>query len=384
MEALKHFIEYLALGRSLGDVVLLVARDGLDSAALHHDRAVLAVAVQHVVDRALVVALEDPDVVDALLEEGLVAHLGDDVAAVLREDDHVVDVRAVADRFGVLHRLADAEEALGAVDVELGIGHGDLRGLDVVELTQLGAALLALAVLVADTLVVGHGVLGEMVEVVLRGLDVLLDLTDLVVGLVAVVTRDADELQFRQALHVGERDLAAQPFLERFEPLVHGGVGLFAALAALDELVELVLDENAFERRGMPGFVQFAEPDLQLASQQPLGMLGRAAQDFAHAQEMGFLLPDDAGVGRDRNLAVGEGVEGVDGFVARLVGRNLDDDFDLVGRIVVDLPDFDLALVVGLDDRLLDRLGGGGIGNFGDGQRALVDLRSFLVPYSYM
>ena len=38
------------------------------------------------------------------------------------------------------------------------------------------------------------GVFGEMVNVVLRGLDVLFDLTDLVVGLVAVVTRDADEL----------------------------------------------------------------------------------------------------------------------------------------------------------------------------------------------
>ena len=38
---------------------------------------------------------------------------GDDVAAVLGEDDHVVDVRAVADQLGVLHRLADAEEAFG-------------------------------------------------------------------------------------------------------------------------------------------------------------------------------------------------------------------------------------------------------------------------------
>ena len=84
----------------------------------------------------------------------------------------------------------------------------------------------------------------DRVKVVLRGLDVLFDLTDLVVGLVAVVTRDADELQFRQALHVGERDLAAQPFLERFEPLVHGGVGLFAALAALDELVEMCIRDR--------------------------------------------------------------------------------------------------------------------------------------------
>ena len=37
---------------------------------------------------------------------------------------------------------------------------------------------------------------------------------------------------------------------------------------------------------------------------------------------------------------------------------------------------FDLALVVGLDDRILDRLGGRGIGYFGDGERAFVDLRN--------
>ena len=118
-------VEDAAAGRAFGDGVFAVARDALDGAALHHDGALLAVAVEDVVNRPFVVALEDPDVVDALLEEGLVAHLGDDVAAVLREDDHVVDVRAVAYEFGVLHRLTDAEEALGAVDVELGIGHGD-------------------------------------------------------------------------------------------------------------------------------------------------------------------------------------------------------------------------------------------------------------------
>jgi len=101
---------------------------------------------------------EDADIIDALLEEGLVADLGDDVAAVLGEDDHVVDVRAVADQLGVLHRLADAEEAFGAVHVELGVGHGDLRGFDIVEFAQFGPALPALAVLVADTLVIGHGI----------------------------------------------------------------------------------------------------------------------------------------------------------------------------------------------------------------------------------
>ena len=90
---------------------------------------------------------------------------------------------------------------------------------------------------------------------------------------------------------------------------------------------------------------------------------------------MRLLVPDDAGVGRDRHLAVGEGVERVDRLVRRLVGRHLHDDLDLFGRVVVDLADLDLALFVGLDDRLLDRLGGRGVGDLGDGQRPLVDLR---------
>ena len=105
-------------------------------------------------------------------------------------------------------------------------------------------------------------------------------------------------------------------------------------------------------------------------------MLGRAAQDLRNPEEVRLLVPDDARVRGDRHLAVGEGVERVDGLVRRLVGRDLNDDFDLVGRIVVDLSDLDLALVVGLNDRILDRLGGRGIGNLGDGKRPFVDLRN--------
>lgn len=236
-------VEDFAPRRPLRDVVLLVARDALDGAALHHDGAVLAVAVEDVVDGPLVVALEDADVVDALVEEGLVGDLRDDVAAVPREDNHVVDVRAVADELGILHRLADAEESLSAVDVELGVGHRHARRLNRVELAQLGAALLPLAVLLTDVLVVGHGILRQVGQVVARLVDVGLNLADFVVGLLGIVARDADELQLRQALHVLERHLAAQLLLEGLQPLVDGGVGLLAAAAPLDELVELVLDE---------------------------------------------------------------------------------------------------------------------------------------------
>ena len=53
-----------------------------------------------------------------------------------------------------------------------------------------------------------------------------------------------------------------------------------------------------------------------------------------------------------------------------------------LGTIVRDLADFDFAPLVGLDDRFHDRLGGGRVGYFGDGERAFVDLRD-AGPVSY-
>jgi len=73
-------------------------------------------------------------------------------------------------------------------------------------------------------------------------------------------------------------------------------------------------------------------------------------------------------------FAVGERVQRVDRPVGRLVVADVNYDLDLVGRIVVDLLDFDLAFVVRADDRILDRLGGRAERNFGDRQRPFVDL----------
>ena len=232
-----------------------------------------------------------------------------------------------------------------------------------------------LAVLVADPLVVGHRIVGQMGQVVLRRADILLDLADLVVGLLGIVARNADKLQLGELLHILKRYFTPQLFLEGFQPFIDSRIGLLTGLATLDQLVELVLDEDAFERGGMPCLLQLPEADLQLAAQQVFRMFGRAAEDLLHAEEVRLVLPDDACVRRDRHLAVREGIERIDGLVRRFVGGHLDHDLHLVGRIVVHLADLDLSLVVGLDDRLLDRLGGRRIGDLRDGEGPLVDLR---------
>lgn len=89
----------LASGESGSEVIVLVARDAGDEEALHVVCTALAVLVDGVVDGAFVVAFEHVDVYDSLADEKFFLHLDHLVAAVLVEDDDVVDRRAVAEVF---------------------------------------------------------------------------------------------------------------------------------------------------------------------------------------------------------------------------------------------------------------------------------------------
>ena len=52
------------------------------------------------------------------------------------------------------------------------------------------------------------------------------DLADLVVGLLAVVTRNTDKFQLGELLHVFKRHFTSQPHLKGFQTLIHGGISL--------------------------------------------------------------------------------------------------------------------------------------------------------------
>ena len=85
-----------------------------------------------------------------------------------------------------------------------------------------------------------------------------------------------------------------------------------------------------------------------------------------------MLVDDDAGIGRNRHLAIGEGIEGVDGLVGRHTGIEVDDNLALLGCVVVDLLNLDLTLVVALHDALDDAARGGAVGYLADDKCFLI------------
>ena len=80
-----------------------------------------------------------------------------------------------------------------------------------------------------------------------------------------------------------------------------------------------------------------------------------ALEDLADAEEHRLVVLDHAGGRRDGNLAVGEDVELLDDLLGFAALRQVDEDLDLVGGVVVDVLDLDPALGVGGEDRLDQR-----------------------------
>ena len=159
---------------------------------------------------------------------------------------------------------------------------------------------------------------------------------------------------------------------------LHGGLDLGELLLpgagiVLQYFVDPVLEKYFLKRGVVPFGLDFFQAYRKLSAHQLLGALGVVAQNVVHSQELRLLVLDHTGVGGQAYLAVGAGVESIDGLVRRRVVVELDDYLGVLGRIVVYLAYLDLALVVGLKYGVNEVSCGGSVGNLGDDKGILVD-----------
>ena len=142
-------------------------------------------------------------------------------------------------------------------------------------------------------------------------------------------------------------------------------------------LVNAVFDEHTLERGVEQAFAQFVKLDFKFAPEDVARAVGTMAQHVAHTQKVRFLFRNHAAVGRNTLLAIGKGVEGVDGFVARRSGQQMHHYACVLGGIVLNLADFDFALFKCLEYGINYGSGGFAIWYLGDGQCTVVDFLDF-------
>ena len=141
--------------------------------------------------------------------------------------------------------------------------------------------------------------------------------------------------------------------------------------------VDAFLYEYAFERGEVQQFALFAHLYLQFAAQDIACGFHTRAEDVAHAREHRLVVGNHAAVGRQRQFAVREGIQGVYCLVGRCSGLQIHDYQRGIGGVVVDRAQLYLALFAGLGYRLYERVGGEAERNLGNGKCLGVDFLDF-------
>ena len=250
-----------------------------------------------------------------LAHENLFGHAHHLVGAVAIEEDDIVNVRAVADKLVLLQ--AGADEAFLAVDVEFLVGLHHLVGHNGVEVLYLGEARMVLAILFLDGAEPVAGNLYHVAQFLVNLRHLFLDTRDELVGLVLVELEDACHLYLHEAEDVIAGDLADKVFLEGFQTRVnvcHGGIHVLCLLKLL-VLIDALFNEDAFQAGKMEALHQLAPADETFLAQEGQCVVHVASEHLAHRKEAGLVVVNDAAVGADAHLAVGAGIEGVDGLV---------------------------------------------------------------------
>ena len=311
----RREVHHLRARRTYRQVVFLVARHRSHVEALDEVPALLTVTVDGVVDGTRVVLLEHAEVEHVLADEEFLGHTDDLVLAVLVEDDDIVEVGAVADELVLLQTGAD--EAVSTVDVEFLVRLCHLRGLDSVEVAYLRQSWVVLAVFILEELEPVGRHLRQVRQVALYLLDLCLQSRHELVGLVLVELQDALHLDLEQLQDIVLRHLTheggvvgRQSFVNMFADLVDVG-----CLLEFLVLIDAFLDKDFLQRLEVELFEQFVLADLEFLTDEVLRAVCRVAQHVADGEELWLVVLDDATVGRDVDLAVGKGIEGVDGLV---------------------------------------------------------------------
>ena len=98
---------------------------------------------------------------------------------------------------------------------------------------------------------------------------------------------------------------------------------------------------------------QFVLADFQLLTDEVFCTIDRVSQYVADGEKLRFVVLDDAAVGRDVDLAVGEGVEGIDGLVAGNTGSQMYLYLDAGGSKVLYLSGLNFTFLNSLYDGVL-------------------------------
>ena len=348
----------------IGDKVVFPGEDvGPHLEALREPGPLLPVPVEDGIDLVLVIeeeVLGGPHV-------GLWLHCDDLACAVPLDGEEPVELGA-EDGLGVLAGGLDggAHEAIDPVVVDLHVATCDLPAVHLLDSHNLGPAGIERTVFRQKSLEVFDGVFHGVRQVFPGDLHGLPDGLHFLAVLLQVVEGDAADGDLEEPVHVLVGDIAHQFLAEWLQSGADRLLDLGDAGALLDALVDAVLDEDALQGELLDGLQLVLQLQFQLGLQDGAEPFHIPAEDLADRQAARLVVLDDGEFGVEGLLALGIGVERLDGLLGVDPALEGDLDVDLGGAEVVDGGDLQFSCADGAFDGGDEGLGVGVGGEFPD------------------
>ena len=206
----------------------------------------LAVPINHIIRRPLIVFAPNIYVNQILTIEIFVRHLGDAVLPVFPKRNNIVDVRAIADKLFLLQRRSD--ETLLQIGIQLHIRHRNHIGLNGIESPNLRLPFLAHAKFLQQALVIVHRIIHQIVQVIFHLNNIILQPLDIFVRLETIELRNPFNFYLRQPSNIVLYDFPAEQLLIRLQTFVDGSQHRFPRLALFNVAVDSLFDENLLQR----------------------------------------------------------------------------------------------------------------------------------------
>ena len=338
-----------------GQIYLTVACDSRHVETFDITGAHFPVAVYHIIDGALVVLLEHTQPDDVLAYKEFLCDTHHLELTVTIEDDDIVNVRTVAHKLVFLQSRAD--KTFTTVDVEFLVSFSHFTCLNGVEIADLRESWVSLSIFILQELEPRSCYLYKISQVTVYLLYLGLDTGHQFVGFLLVEFQNALHLDFQQAQDIVLSHLTYQLWIERCESVVD----MLADLIYIGRLLEFLVlidtffDEYLFQRAEMILLQQFVLANLQFLTNQVLGALYAMDKHIAHRQELWLVIFDDTAVGRDVNLTIREGIQGIDGLVAADTRSQMYQYLHFCRCQVVHTTCLDLTLLNGFGDAFAKR-----------------------------
>ena len=167
---------------------------------LHIRSPIFTVPVYDIINRTFIVLFENIHILNILTDEYLIGHLRHIIGTVFLKDNHIIHIRALADKLVFLQGRSD--KTFFPVDVKLFICDDDLSGFDIFEITDFRFPFPSFPVFRFYPFIISDRIRNDVFDIMFHHSNLFIQTPDIMIGFFRAKLQDSFHLDLQQFFHI--------------------------------------------------------------------------------------------------------------------------------------------------------------------------------------